>query len=93
MTDKTVLITQYDIAAWLGRHVQTIQKRGESAGLPPYDLQSPTGHGAWLPKTIEAWDAGFNPAGVHGIFNIAREPRRGSCAYKKLNSMLVRKRI
>ena len=61
MTDKTVLITQYDIAAWLGRHVQTIQKRGETAGLPPYDSQSPTGHGAWLPKTIEAWDAGFKP--------------------------------
>ena len=51
-----ILITQFDIASYLGRHVQTIYERGRRGGLPPYDLQTPTGGGGWFPGTIDAWD-------------------------------------
>nr|DAV39738.1 MAG TPA: helix-turn-helix domain protein [Caudoviricetes sp.] len=51
-----ILITQFDIASYLGRHVQTIYERGRRGGLPPYDLKTPTGGGGWFPGTIDAWD-------------------------------------
>ena len=45
-----ILITQFDIASYLGRHVQTIYERGRRGGLPPYDLKTPTGGRGMVPR-------------------------------------------